>query len=181
MGDSQKISISQLKKLDPETITAVHNEYYAEIYRYACYRLSDPLLAEDLTSEVLLSLIEAVNNGRGPQKSIKGWLMGTASNLINEHYRRSYNRPETDFNEQFMETDVDPILLSEEHDEARNIRQALTQLTEEQQNVIALRFGGGYSLEETASVMGKNVNAVKALQFRALAALRRVLEKIDHE
>jgi len=181
MGNSQNISIDRLKKLDPETITAVHTLYYAEIFKYACYRLSDPVLAEDLTSEVLLRLIEAVNKGRGPQKSIKGWLMGTASNLINEHFRQSYNRPETELNEQFLEVDADPIHISEEKEEVRMLRLALAKLTEDQQNVIALRFGGGYSLEETASVMGKNVNAVKALQFRAVSALRRVLEKINHE
>jgi RNA polymerase sigma-70 factor, ECF subfamily len=46
-------------------------------------------------------------------------------------------------------------------------------LTDEQQHVLALRFGQGYSLEETAKVMKKNVNAVKALQFRALTNLQR--------
>ncbi len=50
---------------------------------------------------------------------------------------------------------------------------ALIQLTEDQQQVLALRFGQGYSLEETAAVMKKQINAVKALQFRALNALQR--------
>jgi RNA polymerase sigma-70 factor (ECF subfamily) len=48
-------------------------------------------------------------------------------------------------------------------------------LTEDQQQVLALRFGQGYSLEETAAVMKKKINAVKALQFRALNALQRVM------
>ena len=53
------------------------------------------------------------------------------------------------------------------------LHNALIQLTEDQQQVLALRFGQGYSLEETAAVMKKQVNAVKALQFRALNALQR--------
>jgi RNA polymerase sigma-70 factor (ECF subfamily) len=54
-------------------------------------------------------------------------------------------------------------------------------LTADQQNVLALRFSQGYSLEETASLMKKNVNAIKALQFRALAALQRKLREVAHE
>jgi RNA polymerase sigma-70 factor (ECF subfamily) len=50
-------------------------------------------------------------------------------------------------------------------------------LTGEQQHVLALRFGGAYSLEETAVLVGSNVNAIKALQFRALQSLRRALSK----
>jgi DNA-directed RNA polymerase specialized sigma24 family protein len=54
-------------------------------------------------------------------------------------------------------------------------------LTTEQQNVLALRFGDGYSLEETAAAMRKNVNAIKALQFRALASLQRYIGEVPHE
>jgi RNA polymerase sigma-70 factor (ECF subfamily) len=55
----------------------------------------------------------------------------------------------------------------------RSVQAAYSQLTAEQQHVLALRFGQGYSLEETATHLKKNTNAVKALQFRALAALQR--------
>jgi len=56
-----------------------------------------------------------------------------------------------------------------------SVRTALLKLTPDQQNVLALRFGSGYSLEETANVIGKRVNAVKQLQLRALESLRRHL------
>ncbi len=61
----------------------------------------------------------------------------------------------------------------EQKDRHQSLHRALTQLTLDQQQVIAFRFGNGYSLEETATLMDKNVNAIKALQFRAIAALRR--------
>ena len=65
--------------------------------------------------------------------------------------------------------------------QADSVRQAYAQLTPEQQNVLALRFGDGCSLEETAAVMQKKVNAVKALQFRALAALQRHIGEVSYE
>ena len=58
------------------------------------------------------------------------------------------------------------------------VREAYAELTLDQQNVLALRFGSGYSLEETATVMQKNINAVKALQFRALQALQRNIGEV---
>jgi RNA polymerase sigma-70 factor (ECF subfamily) len=61
------------------------------------------------------------------------------------------------------------------------VQSAYAQLTSEQQHVLALRFGMGYSLEQTATVMKKNVNAVKALQFRALSALQRQIGEAIHE
>jgi len=69
----------------------------------------------------------------------------------------------------------------DQREQNRAVQSAYTQLTPEQQNVLALRFGQGYSLEETAEFMNKNVNAIKALQFRALAALQRELGEVDYE
>ncbi len=57
------------------------------------------------------------------------------------------------------------------------IRWAMARLTPDQQHVLALRFSQDCSLEETASMVGKSVNAVKVLQFRALAAMRRLLDE----
>jgi RNA polymerase sigma-70 factor (ECF subfamily) len=61
------------------------------------------------------------------------------------------------------------------------VRMAYAQLTSEQQHVLALRFGQGYSIEETAVYLKKNVNAVKALQFRALASLQRQIREVSYE
>ena len=57
------------------------------------------------------------------------------------------------------------------------IHWAMSRLTPDQQHVLALRFSQDLSLEETASMVGKSVNAVKVLQFRALAAMRRLLDE----
>jgi RNA polymerase sigma factor (sigma-70 family) len=70
-----------------------------------------------------------------------------------------------------------PAEALEAKERQRVVRAAFVHLTPEQQDVLALRFGEECSLDETASLMGKNSNAVKALQFRALKALRRALEE----
>ena len=162
-----------LRAMDAQAITAIHNRYYPEIYRFARYRLGDEHAAEDAAAEVFVRLLEAVHAGRGPETNLRGWLFGVAMHLINDHFRKRYAQPVEALNEELHSTAADPQALAEAGEQQRQVRQALNTLTDEQQQVLTLRFGGGLSLEETAEWMGKNANAIKALQFRALAALRR--------
>jgi RNA polymerase sigma-70 factor (ECF subfamily) len=166
-----------LRALDPQVISAIHNHYFPELYRYARYRLGDETLAEDIAGETLARLLESVYAGQGPHTSLRGWLMGTASNLVNDHLRGAYSHPTGTLPEdcEAYPSELSPLQYVENADRQRSVREALGKLTEEQQQVIALRFGNGYSLEETANLMEKKPNAIKALQFRALAALRRVI------
>ncbi|GAB4521377.1 MAG: sigma-70 family RNA polymerase sigma factor [Anaerolineales bacterium] len=167
-----------LRNLSPETITAIHEKYYPAIYRYAHYRLGDAMLAEDVASETLMQLLDAASKGRMPNTSLSGWLMGTAANLVNQHYRKQYRRQTVAIDEQpddFLRADDDhaPHHQAEHRDDITVLCAVMQRLTPEQQHVLALRFGSGLSLKDTAEAMGKNVNAIKALQFRALTALKK--------
>jgi RNA polymerase sigma-70 factor (ECF subfamily) len=168
--------LDSLRALDAQAISEVHNRYYPAIYRFLRYRLSDELAAEDLSAEVFVRLLEALHAGRGPERNLRGWLMGTAAHMANDHYRKHYARPMVELSDG-LEADHthDPLSVTEGREHQRLVQANLEKLTEEQQQVLALRFGSGYSLEETAEVMGKKANAIKALQFRALDALRRGL------
>ena len=170
---SENQEIRYLRALDPETITKVHNRYFPEIYRYVRYRLGDPSSAEDIAGEVFVRLLEALHAGRGPSKSLRGWIFGTASNLVNDSFRRVYKHETVELPEDMEMNDFDPHELTEEREELETVRVAISSLTEEQQHVLALRFGNGLSVKETAKIMRKKPNAVKALHFRALNALRR--------
>jgi RNA polymerase sigma-70 factor (ECF subfamily) len=171
----EQTELDGLRALDPQVISSIHIRYFPEIYRYARYRLGDETLAEDIACEVFTRLLEALNTGRGPRDSLRGWLMGTASNMVNDLLRQQYTHPTEELLEDVkLQTDeFSPANHAEQSERSQAIRTALLQLTSEQQQVIALRFGAEYTLEETAEIMNKNANAIKALQFRALAALRR--------
>ena len=162
-----------LRALDHQVIAAVHKRFFPEIFRYVRYRLGNEIIAEDITGETFTRLLESVYSGGGPRTNLRGWLIGTASNLVNDHLRKFYAHPTELLPEDLHDDGPSPTQYSEQTDRNRQINDALTKLTPDQQQVIALRFGGGYSLKETAALMKKNENAIKALQFRALAALRR--------
>jgi RNA polymerase sigma-70 factor, ECF subfamily len=178
--DEQR-ALAGLRKLDSQVIGAIYDQFFSEVYRYILYRLGDQLVAEDIASDVFVRLLEAAQAGRIPQLNLKGWLIATASHAVTDHLRRKYRRPVEAISESLP--DLGPGLHDQFdlREQNRSVYQAYAQLTQEQQDVLALRFGQGYSLEETALHMKKNVNAIKALQFRALAALQRQIVEVAYE
>ena len=178
MHDEQS-ELAGLRDLDPEVISAIHNHYFSDVYRFAMYRVGDHNIAEDISSEAFTRLLEAIHNKRGPRSNIKGWLIGTTSNLVNDHFRKFYAHKEEELSGELMiDNNYDPITLFEMKNIQSSVRTAMHELTEEQQQVIALRFSGELSLEEIAQIMGKKINAIKALQFRALASLRKQIGNV---
>jgi len=84
--------LERVQRLEPAALAQIHDQYYPEIYRYVRYRLDDEQLCEDLTAEVFLRLLKALHKNRGPNRNLRGWLFGTASNLVNDHLRSRYAR-----------------------------------------------------------------------------------------
>ena len=171
----------QLQKLDPQAIGDVYDQYFIEVFRYARYRINDDTVAEDIASDVFVRLLESLQKKQGPQTNLKGWLIATASNAVNDHLRRQYRRPTESLTESMPDETSSVRAEVDLREQNRSFQMAYSQLTSEQQHVLALRFGQGFSLEETASYLKKKVNAVKALQFRALASLQRLIREAGHE
>lgn len=174
-------ALAGLRRLDSQAVAAIYDHYFSDVYRYVCYRLDDESVAEDIASDAFVRLLESAQKKQAPHSSLKGWLIATASNAINDFLRRRYRRPEAELSESMVDESSAVPVEVDAREEKRAIRKAYATLTEEQQRVLALRFGQGYSLEETAAHLKKNVNAVKALQFRALASLQRQFGEGGHE
>jgi RNA polymerase sigma-70 factor, ECF subfamily len=173
--------LNRLSQLDPQVIGAVYDRYFSEIYRYVLYRIGDQKMAEDIASDVFVRLLEAAVHGKAPETNLKGWLISTASHAVADQFRKEYRMSEDVISASLPDLGLDPVSEVVSREQNRAVQTAYTKLTPEQQQVLALRFGQGYSLEETASFMNKNVNAVKALQFRALATLQREIGEVDYE
>lgn len=168
--------IPRLRRLDMNALAQVHDQHFPEVYRYVRFRLSDEQASEDIAAEVFMRLLEALHRGMGPTRSVRAWLFATASNLINDHLRLRYAHPVKDIEENELAAPDDPAKAVEHKWETDEVQKAMQKLTSEQQHVLALRFAEEMSIEETAAQMSRTTNAVKVLQFRAIAALRRHLE-----
>jgi RNA polymerase sigma-70 factor (ECF subfamily) len=171
--------LTRARELDSRALAEIHDRYYPEMYRYAMYRTSDPSVAEDIASEVFLRLLDALHAGRAPQTTLRGWLFGVASHLVTDHFRRA-PRENTPLDESLI-SNGSPAAEAEDHLRQDRVRAAIRRLTAEQQEVLALRFGDGFSVEQTAAALDKSVPAVKSLQFRALDTLRGWLAEVTHD
>jgi len=161
--------------IDGNTLVFIYDQYHLPIYRYIYRQVSDVEIARDLTSEVFLRLLQAVQKGNGPNRDAKAWLYRTAHNIVIDHYRRQQHRQHLPLYEQIVDSGADPVTVAEVRLAATTVQQALNHLTPDQRQVINLKFLSGLSNQEVADVMGKPIGAVKSLQYRALAALQRRL------
>ena len=177
--DDDAQMLTGARQLDPTALASIHDCFYERIYRYARYRTSDNQVAEDVASEVFVRLLDALQGNKAPRQSLRGWLFGTASHVVNDLMRRHYRVKEENLENHTAlpaGTETDPEHQLQRHLTYERLRAALTRLTNEQQHVVTLRFGQGLSHREVAQIMGKSEGAVKLLQLRALRSLRRLLE-----
>jgi RNA polymerase sigma-70 factor (ECF subfamily) len=161
-------------QLEPDALSEVYDAYSGKLYNYIYHRTGDTVVAEDLTGDVFVRMLEAVQDDRTWTTSLQGWLYRIAHNLVVDHFRRRTKRDGPELDERWMAAE-DPTTSSEGLFNSNQLRLAMRFLTEEQQQVIALKFGEGLTNAEVADVLGKTEGAVKALQHRGLASLRRVV------
>ncbi len=177
MEQDERILLNRAIALDEDALAHIHDQYYDKIYRYISFRVNDLQTVEDLSSDVFIRFLTTIRTPSAPQNSLRGWLFGTANNVVKEYYRRNKREQWTELNEQISTSGKSP---DEEVDVALlkgQLQQAVVDLTEEQQRVLALRFGLAMPVAEVAETMNKSIGSIKMLQARAIAGLTRRLKK----
>lgn len=167
--------LERAKAYDLAALAELYDRYAPRMYAYIYRRVSDAALAEDLTSELFLRVVRAIQNERAWRDSFIAWLYRIAHNLVVDHYRRQPLASPISLDEALVALDDDPASIVEDAVAQDCVRRAICRLTAHQQEVLTLRFGEGLTARETARVMEKTTGAVEALQHRAVAALRRIL------
>ncbi len=167
--------LARARSLDPEALAQIHETYFTPIFRYVAFRVNDRAAAEDLTSEVFTRLLSALRDKNAPQNTLRGWLYGVASRVVSDYHRQQYRAPEVELDEALASRELDPAEAVEKMMTQENLKRVMQELTEEQQNVISLRFGYDMPIQEVARTLGKTEGAIKQLQARAIAALARKL------
>lgn len=171
----ERALLKAARRLDSDALAQIHRLYYDSLYRYIVLRVSDQATAEDLTSEVFTRLLEALHRGRAPRQTLRGWLYQVASNVVADHFRRDYRAPQVQLEDDLPTDDTGPLGKVIKGLRTAQLLDAVGELTEEQQQVLALRFGAGLSIKETAAQMEKSVGAVKMLQARAVDRLSQLI------
>jgi RNA polymerase sigma-70 factor (ECF subfamily) len=159
----------------------LYERYVDTVFRYIYFRVGNRPLAEDLTSDTFLRALKRIGSFTWQGRDLGAWLVTIARNLVADHFKSGRFRLEVatadvldaDREERGPEGSPETAVI----DKLTNVTllTAVKQLNPEQQECIVLRFLHGFSVAETANTMGKNEGAIKALQYRAVRALARLL------
>jgi RNA polymerase sigma-70 factor (ECF subfamily) len=161
---------------DEGAIAEIYNGYFPRVYRYMLARTGNMGDAEDLAEDVFIRALDALERFEWRQAPFSAWLFRIAHNAVVSHQRRNGARGQT--------APLSPSLPMrtpgpEEVVEARltldEVMAATRNLPEAQRRVIALRFGAGLTVAETARALGKGEGNVKVIQHKAIAKLRELL------
>jgi RNA polymerase sigma-70 factor (ECF subfamily) len=163
--------VQKAKSGDPDAFARLYDAYVERVYRYIYFRVSDDAATEDLTSQVFLKAWESVSRYRPGSSPFLAWLYSIARNLVIDHYRTKKETVDLEDIIHITSNGPSPDEEVQKRFELQEMRKALQFLTDEQREVVTLRFIAGLSTEEVAAVMEKREGAIRALQMRALHAL----------
>ena len=166
--------IRRARGFEEAALAEIYDCYSPGVYRYAVHLLGNAQLAEDCTADTFLRYMLALRAGGGPRDHLQAYLYRIAHNWITDQYRRQ-PAPPLPLLEELPDGEGDLLQIVMERIDNAQIRGALARLTPEQRQVLVLKYLEGWENESVAQALEKPVGAIKALQHRALEALRRVL------
>jgi RNA polymerase sigma-70 factor, ECF subfamily len=164
------------RNMDREALVEIFDLYSSPLYNYALRLCNDPLRADHIVGDVFAKLLDQLSVGHGPSTNLRSYLYETTYHLIVDESRSSHREAPLEVVD-FLRQDRNSSLVNMEN---RMLFEAVIMaikkyLTEDQRHVIILRFLEGFSLRETADIMGKEVYNVKVIQNRGVARIRKAL------
>jgi RNA polymerase sigma-70 factor, ECF subfamily len=169
---------------DEQAMGMLYDANVNRIYRYIQNRVNNSELARDLTSEVFLRMVKDLSTFEYRNVPLIAWLYRIANFCVIDHFRQVDQKAnETDIDDlEIVDEDlaaIDSDLVAEYR--TKKLREAITKLTVDQQQVIILRFVEGFDIKQTANLLGKSIDSVKVLQYRAVQSLGRALQSVNKD
>jgi len=170
--------VSRAIKGDGEAFAQLYEEHFDRIYRYVYLKVGNQAEAEDLTQEVFVKALEAIGSYKWRNSPFASWLFRIAHNRVVDYFRKQGKVEKVVLEDDItLVSESNPALTAERQLEIEELINKVKKLPPAQREVISLRFGAELSTAEVAKVLGKNTGTVKALQYNAIVALRKMLAK----
>lgn len=170
--------IQRARRGDAHAFGRLYDEYADRVYGFVRLRAASAHDAEDVTATVFLNAWRSIGAFDERGLPFSAWLFRIARNAVIDEHRRAQRRPLPTDDASTSDAPLESAeALVVARADAEALREAVSRLTEDQAAVIASRFWWDLSIKETADALGKNENAVKQLQHRAVKTLARMLQE----
>jgi RNA polymerase sigma-70 factor (ECF subfamily) len=172
--------VQRIHANEPAAFDELYTRYSPRVFGYLYQRLNgDVEEAEDLTAEVFAKVYLKIDSFEVQGAPLSSWLFRIARNQLIDSVRRRKAPTPVGFDDAPPLTAGSVFHGVDQHMAMDLIKTGLARLTPEQRQVIVLRFLEDKSIAETAATMQRNEEAVKKLQARGLASLRRGIECVS--
>ena len=162
---------------DTEAFGRLYDMHVDRVYRHIYYRVGNEADAEDLTQQVFLKAWQAIGRYKKMASPFIAWLMTVSHNLVVDFYRNKKDKAYIEAEALADDSSLSPERIAEASFEQQRLRRAILQLGGDEQQVVILRFMGGFEFAEIASVLKKKEGNVRVILHRALVRLRNILDR----
>ena len=164
---------------EPEAFALLYDAYFPRIYNYIRFRVQDPHLTDDLTSQVFERLLKKISYFQPGRGSFAAWLFAIAHNVVVDHYRAEQRQRWAVVAVAAESNSIapDPLEALIDRQRRQDVLQALAALTGREREVIALKFSAGLTNREIAKLTGFSASHIGVMLFRALKQLKKRLEQ----
>lgn len=174
--DEDLIEVRRVADGDAEAFSRLYDRYRNRVFGYAYRMLGSQSIAEDVTHEAFLALIENPERFRPELGSMKTFLCAVAHNCILNHFRKRGTAIEDFFEDDELqsvkdESEPDPLSALLDRELGAKIKESIALLPALQREVIVLREFQDLSYEEISIVVGAETGVVKARLYRARQTL----------
>jgi len=172
----ERAIVDAAKAGDEAALAELYSLYFPRVYRYILARMGNPYDAEDLTEEVFLRVLDAIERFQWREAPFSAWLFRIAHNAVISQRRKEGARGRSSPLSEALPVDSQgPEEMVANRLTLNEVMKAAETLPEAQRRVINLRFAAGLTVAETAAAMGKGEGNVKVIQHKAIAKLREML------
>lgn len=168
--------IKKAKKGDKDSFGQLYDKHLPAIYRFVFLKVGHKTEAEDITQQVFLNALENIKTFT-PQADAKfsSWLYKIAKNLVIDHYRTAKGDIDVKLVSDKLQSNEDLESALDKDLRFEIVKNALQHLTDDEQNVILMKFVNELSGDEIAAALQKSHGAIRVVQHRALKKLKKHL------
>ncbi len=175
--DIEKISHEALlvanAATNPEAFAIIYDLYFSRVYNYIRFRVGDPYLTDDLTSQVFEKVLNKITMYQQNRGNFAAWLFAIAHNTVLDHFRKQKISSLVFFDnhkQKNLDSEPEDAVIAKELRE--DLFTALKSLNDRERNILGLKFWSSLTNRKIAELTGLTENNVGIIIYRAIKRLR---------